>query len=179
MKTYEERKTELVNAIVKADNTLHDLLDELRSLEDGYKYIVAVRSYGHSHWVEPNNPEVIKELLEECLGGDEGFVTIYTDNPEMHTDKWKHWAGPALNFVAPIEDIEKTKETRHLSNGQTITPTVYKRKYKLARVARDLQIPISKIQEILKLEEATPTTRISQEDYYKLQDFDLPYTKLR
>jgi len=76
----EKTYSELKEAYKLAKTALINARNELFGFKDGFIYLTRCRAYGSVSWRSHNNIESAKEEISEYYG-DNGFGSIYTNNP--------------------------------------------------------------------------------------------------
>ena len=105
-------KTDITNLTFTELVELRDQLNNMiYSHNDGYFYIVKVRSYGR-HWKEYiSNLYTLQELCNQ-YNGDDGIVDVYSNNPELN--KLSNYGD--VMFVPTEKDYQLWYEHKYLVN---------------------------------------------------------------
>ena len=83
---------------------LNSIEAELRKFSDGFIYLASVHCYGSVRWQTYTNEFTVQELSDD-YNGDNGIVTIYTNNPN-HTIS--NYSGCTL--VQSLEEIQEISQ---------------------------------------------------------------------
>lgn len=73
---------ELLKQLEAAQEAVDDIRSQLYNLKDGYIYVVKIQAYAADFFQVYQTPFLVHKLLEEFITGEDGILTIYTNNPE-------------------------------------------------------------------------------------------------
>lgn len=72
---------ELIERYKALQAEVSKLQSELYKTSDGYNYITELNSYGSKTFRHFKNEYTTQLLCDEYYFGDDGFISVYTDNP--------------------------------------------------------------------------------------------------
>ena len=77
---------ELLKQLEAAQEVVDSIYSQLYELKDGYIYVVKIQAYATDFFEVYKNPFPVHKLLEGFRTGEDGILTIYTNNPEK--EEW-------------------------------------------------------------------------------------------
>ena len=87
---------ELLKQLEAAKSEVSRIRTALHKLKDGYIYVTSLQVLGSEYWDVHTNQFPVEELQDEYYSGENGILTVYTNNPEL-----SEWAS-----VHSIEELK-------------------------------------------------------------------------
>jgi hypothetical protein len=104
---------QLIQEIQSLEERLSNLRSQLRQHSDGFVYLTCLRCYGSLFYETYTNTFHVQELCDEYYG-DNGFVDVYTTNPNHGISTY----GDV--HVMSLEDLQKISQN-NISMSRAIT----------------------------------------------------------